>query len=209
MARRDRPDHYARRARREGYQARSVYKLEELQRRFALLRPGMRVLDVGAAPGSWTQLARSIVGDRGRVVAVDRSEIPALEHADGIDVIVGDVFDEGTVERIVAGGPYGAVISDAAPSTSGNRALDTTRSAALVEHVLWLCDRVLAPGGNFAAKIFQGGDEQRLLGEVRLRFATGRMVKPKASRDESFEAFLAGQGYRGTSEAGMELSTRG
>ena len=195
MARRDRPDHFSRQARREGYRARSVYKLEELQRRFALLRPGMLVLDVGAAPGSWTQLARKIVGDRGGIVAVDLSEIPALEGAAGVEVIVGDVFDHGVIECIVARGPYGAVISDAAPSTSGNRTVDTARSAALVEHVLWLCDRMLAPGGNLVAKLFQGGEEQRLLQEVRSRFRTGRLVKPKASRDESFEAFLIGQGF--------------
>ena len=198
MTRRDRPDHFSRKARREGYRARSVYKLEELQRRFTVLRPGMRVLDVGAAPGSWTQLARKIVGDRGSIVAVDLSEIPALDDAAGVDVIVGDVFDPDVIERIVARGPYGAVISDAAPNTSGNRTLDTARSAALVEHVQWLCDRALAPGGNLVAKLFQGGEEQRLLQEVRLRFRTGRLVKPQASRDESFEAFLVGQDFGGT-----------
>lgn len=197
MARRDRPDHYAKRAKREGYQARSVYKLEELQHRFGVLAPGMRVLDVGAAPGSWTQYARTVVGERGSIVAVDLSEIPALEALDDVAIVTGDVTDEHVARRIEEAGPFGAIISDAAPRTSGNRTLDTARSAAIVEHLLWLAPRLLTPGGAFVAKLFQGGEEQALLGELRSRFETARLVKPKASRDESFETFLVGTGFRG------------
>ncbi len=197
MARRDRPDHYSKQAKREGYQARSVYKLEELQRRFRILAPGMRVLDVGAAPGSWTQYARKVVGEKGSLVAVDLSELPALERFDNVEVIVGDVTDEEVARRLEQSGPFDAVISDAAPKTSGNRTLDTARSAAIVEHLLRLAPRLLARGGALVAKLFQGGEEQPLLGELRARFETARLVKPKASRDESFETFLVGTGFRG------------
>ncbi len=197
MARRDRPDHYTKRARREGYRARSVYKLEELQRRFAILAPGMRVLDVGAAPGSWTQYARKVVGGRGSIVAVDLSELPALGGLDNVEVVIGDVTDEEIARRLEHAGPFDAIVSDAAPKTSGNRTLDTARSAAIVEHLLWLAPRLLARGGRLVAKLFQGGEEQALLGELRSRFETARLVKPKASRDESFETFLVGTGFRG------------
>jgi len=201
VGRRDRPDHYSQRARREGYRARSVYKLEELQRRFGVLERGMRVLDVGAAPGSWTQFALKVIGDRGSVVAVDRSELAALEGLENVETIVGDLFDEAVVERMVGSGPYDALVSDAAPNTSGTRSLDTSRSAALVEHVLALCPRLLAPGANLVAKLFQGGEERALLEEVRHLFTTARLIKPKASRDESFETFLVGQGFRAVAAA--------
>jgi 23S rRNA (uridine2552-2'-O)-methyltransferase len=197
MARRDRPDHYSKRARQEGYRARSVYKLEELQRRFAIIRRGMRVLDVGAAPGSWTQFARKVVGEHGLVVAVDLSELPALEGLPNVEPIVGDIYEPDVVDQLVARGPYGALISDAAPRTTGNRTVDTSRSAALVEQILALCTRLLEPDGHLVAKVFQGGEEQALLKEVRRLFQTGKLIKPKASRDESFETFLIGQGFAG------------
>lgn len=202
MGRRDRADHYSKQARREGYSARSVYKLEELQRRFRVLAPGMSILDIGAAPGSWSQFARKIVGKSGHIVAVDLSELPDLESFANVETITGSVFDEPMIEQLAERGPYDAIISDAAPNTSGLRTLDTGRSVAIVEHVLWLCPRLLVPGGNLVAKLFQGGEEQALLQEVRRLFETGRLNKPQASRDESFETFLVGLGFR-ASESGQ------
>lgn len=175
-----------------------MYKLEELQRRYTILAPGMRVLDVGAAPGSWTQYARKIVGADGSIVAVDLSELPALEGFENVEVVTGDLLDESITRRLVESGPYDAIISDAAPGTSGHRTLDTARSAALVEHLLAFTPRLLKLEANFVAKLFQGGEEQNLLQEVRRRFRSGRLVKPKASRDESFETFVVGQGFAGT-----------
>jgi 23S rRNA (uridine2552-2'-O)-methyltransferase len=194
MGKRSRPDHFTDRAKKAGYQARSVYKLEELDKRFALLRPGQRVLDVGAAPGSWTQFAARRVGKSGRVVSVDLKELPALEELEQVTVVVGDIYDEAVIGQLRATGPYDLVMSDAAPNTTGNRTLDTARSAALVEHVLWLSESLLVPGGACVAKIFQGGEEQSLLQEVRSRFKEGKLIKPKASRSESFETFLIGVG---------------
>ena len=198
MGRRDgrgQPDHYSLRARKEGYAARSVYKLQEIQRKHSVISSGGRVLDIGAAPGSWTQFSRSIVGPSGLVVAVDLSPLPDLEGLSNVTAIIGDIYDPAILAQLAARGPFDAVISDAAPQTTGNRTVDTSRSAALVEHVVSLCAKLLREGGAMVAKLFQGGEEQALLAQVRSQFTTGRLVKPPASRSESFEVFLVGTGY--------------
>ena len=193
--RRSQPDHYSLRARKEGFAARSVYKLQEIQKKHAVIRSGGRVLDIGAAPGSWAQLARSIVGPAGHVVAVDLSPLPELEGLSNVTPVVGDIYDSSVIDALVAQGPFDAVISDAAPRTTGNRTVDTSRSAALVEQVIALCPRLLREGGAMVAKLFQGGEEQSILAQVRAQFTTGRLAKPQASRSESFEVFLVGTGY--------------
>jgi 23S rRNA (uridine2552-2'-O)-methyltransferase len=197
--RRSQPDHYSMRARKEGFAARSIYKLQEIQQKHSVIRSGGRVLDIGAAPGSWSQYAGSIVGPRGLVVAVDISPLDDLEGLPNVEPMVGDIYDPAVVEAIRSRGPYDAIISDAAPRTTGNRSVDTSRSAALVEQVISLCPEMLSAGGALVAKLFQGGEEQALLAQIRSLFATGRLVKPRASRSESFEAFLVGTGY--TSQA--------
>lgn len=195
MGHRDQPDHYSLRARKEGYAARSVYKLQEIQRKNTVIRSGGKVVDIGAAPGSWTQFVRSIVGPSGLVVAVDLSPLPDLEGLSNVTTIVGDIYDPAILAQLAARGPFDAVISDAAPLTTGNRTVDTSRSAALVEHVISLCPGLLRDGGALVAKLFQGGDEQALIAQVRSQFSMGRLVKPRASRSESFEVFLVGTGY--------------
>jgi 23S rRNA (uridine2552-2'-O)-methyltransferase len=195
MPNRSRPDHYSRRARSEGYRARSVYKLEELDTRFGLVRSGARVLDLGAAPGSWSQYAARKVGPAGLVLAIDLQEMPALEGITNVQAITADLFAASTAETIREHGPFDLVMSDAAPRTTGNRTVDTARSAALVEEVLAMCSFSLRAGGSFVAKVFQGGDEQALLAQTRDWFETGRLIKPKASRTESFETFLVGIGF--------------
>ena len=189
-------DHLSRRARNEGFAARSVYKLDELQRRLSLVKPDDAVLDLGAAPGSWS--ARLLELTDGPVVSIDLQHIERIERAGrSATVIQGDFTEEATTSKLIELGPFDVVLSDAAPATTGNRALDTTRSAALVESALALCASVLKHGGNAAFKLFQGGDEQRLLSEMRQRFEAAKQLKPKASRDESFEVFLIGVGFRG------------
>ena len=194
MARRDKPDHFAQRARREGYKARSVYKLEEIDGKSHLISRGDNVLDVGAAPGSWTQYALKRVGPHGRVVAVDLKPVE-LPAPDRLTVIEGDVTTEGVRKQLFSAGLFDVVLSDAAPSTSGNRNLDSARSAELVELVLQLVDDVLATGGNMAVKLFQGGEERQLLEAARSRFKQARVQRPKASRSDSFEIYLVGTGY--------------
>lgn len=152
------------------------------------------MLDLGAAPGSWTQFSAGRVGPHGLVVAVDLS--PINSRPENAVVYTGDFYDPDVLQSIASHGPYNVVLSDAAPATTGNRSLDTTRSAAIAEHALYLCGTMLCEGGNLVVKIFQGGEEQNLLKELRRLFQTGRLFKPKACRAESFETYLIGLGYK-------------
>jgi 23S rRNA (uridine2552-2'-O)-methyltransferase len=188
---RRRQDHLARKAQAEGYRARSVYKLEELNAKFGLLRgrsggaTAQRVLDLGAAPGSWTQY---VVARGASVLAVDIQEM----IVPGAECWLADFTDGETIERIAAEGPFDLVLSDAAPATSGNRLVDTSRSEALVESIIANLDRWLHSGGSCAFKIFQGGGEQHLLAEMRRDFERAALHRPKAVRSESFESYLVG-----------------
>ena len=189
-------DQYGRKAKGEGFAARSVYKLDELQSRLSLVNPGDSVLDLGAAPGSWSERLLELVGESGRVISVDLTAIANVERAGRTaTVIQGDFTEVSVMEQLVAFGPFDVVVSDAAPSTTGNRTVDTARSAGLVESALALCHSLLRPGGCVAFKIFQGGDEQALLVDMRTTFDTAKQLKPRASRDESFETFLVGLGF--------------
>ena len=186
-------DHYSRQARREGYPARSVYKLKEIQDRFSLFRKGDRVLDVGASPGSWSlYLLREL---KAIVVGVDLTP-PKLETAPGsFTFLQGNINDADVFQRITEMGPFDAIVSDAAPATTGSRMVDSMRSAALVERVLQAADASLRPRGNLVAKLFQGGEEGELLRRMREKFRKARAFKPQASRSESFEIYLLGSGF--------------
>lgn len=200
-------DQYGRKAKGEGFAARSVYKLDELQSRLSLVRSGDAVLDLGAAPGSWSERLLELVGDTGRVISVDLAAIAHVERAGrSATVIQGDFTEESIMEQLIAFGPFNVVLSDAAPATTGNRTVDTARSAGLVESALALCDSLLVQEGNVAFKIFQGGDEQTLLADMRRRFNTAKQLKPKASRDESFETFLVGLGFRGNTGENEDMT---
>lgn len=196
MKRGNTPDHYSQRAKKEGYPARSVYKLEEINQKHAVIKKGNRVLDVGAAPGSWTLWLSRNLGPEGDVVSVDLNPLSLEPKPSNIAEITGDVYEERIQRRIAEAGPYDAVVSDAAPATSGNRTLDTARSAGLVEFLVYMLPAWLAPEGSFVAKIFQGGEEQQLLASLRGQFKSARMFKPKACRKESFETYLIGTSYR-------------
>lgn len=186
-------DHYTRLARQEGYPARSVYKLAEMQKRFGLIRRGDRILDVGASPGSWSlYLLRHC---RPRIVAVDLVSLGIDPPKGDFTFIRGDVGDPSVRERIRESGPYGAVLSDAAPATTGHRTVDCARSYALVDAILDLAWAVLAPGGCFVAKVFQGGGERELLERARDGFESVRMFKPRACRKSSFETYLIGRRF--------------
>ena len=194
MARREKPDQYAKRAKQEGYKARSVYKLSEIDEKNGLLARGKRVLDVGAAPGSWTQYALSRVGSSGHVTAVDLKALE-LPDRDNLTVLEGDITEESLRAQLRSMGPFDVVLSDAAPSTTGNRTLDTARSAELVEIILGLVDDLLINGGHMAVKLFQGGEERELLAATRERFRNAKILHPKASRSDSFEVYLVGTGH--------------
>ncbi|MFO7781873.1 MAG: RlmE family RNA methyltransferase [Spirochaetia bacterium] len=195
MPRRDKPDHYAQHAKKNGYKARSVYKLQEIDEKLRILSGARRILDVGAAPGSWTQYALERMSRAGTVVAVDLKPVE-LPPSDSLRTIEGDVTDEAVRDELRKIGPFDVILSDAAPSTTGNRTLDSARSAELVEIVLELSDELLAPGGHMVAKLFQGGDEKTLLETARARFRSARIQRPKASRSDSFEVFIVGVDHR-------------
>jgi 23S rRNA (uridine2552-2'-O)-methyltransferase len=190
-----RRDRFHQKAKREGFLARAVYKLEELDRKFELLEPGQRVLDLGCAPGSWLQYARGRVGDRGVLVGLDRS--PLRGDVAGARIVIGDVMTIDVAELRGDLPAFDVVLSDMAPDTSGVRSLDQARSEALFGRALELATAVLAPGGNFVGKLFQGPDFKKLTEAVRARFEVAKTAKPASSRQISIEQYVIGKGFRG------------
>lgn len=191
--RQHRHDRFFHKARAEGYRARSVWKLEDLDRRLRLLRAGDRVLDLGCRPGSWLQYAVAAVGAHGHVVGIDR--LPLGEPIPGARVIAGDLFQTTDAELLGELPAFDVVLSDMAPDTTGVRSVDQARSAALVDEAWARAQRLLAPGGAFVAKIFQGPDLDRIRRALAPRFADCRVVKPEASRADSTEVYLCGKGF--------------
>jgi 23S rRNA (uridine2552-2'-O)-methyltransferase len=163
-------DHYGRRARQQGFAARSVFKLQEMQERFRLIRPGARILDLGAAPGSWSQYCLQVLGDRGLVAGLDLNE-PSFQWRPGAGAeyrfLRGDLFAPELESRLAEWGPYDLVLSDAAPHTSGSHLVDAQASLELAGRALELALRLLRSGGNTAIKVFQGGQEGELLERLR------------------------------------------
>ncbi len=189
------PDHFTRRAKREGFAARSVYKLEEIDRRFRLFNRGQRVLDLGCAPGSWVKYAVNRVGPKGVVVGIDRKAIELT--APNLVSIVGDIYEtpaEAFFEA--AGGQFAVITSDMAPDTTGDRFTDHVRSVDLCRRALELTDTLLCDGGAFVCKVFEGGDLNALVAEVKERFEVVKRVKPKSTRKVSVELFLVAQRRR-------------
>ncbi|WP_319415839.1 RlmE family RNA methyltransferase [Marispirochaeta aestuarii] len=194
---RSKPDHYTIRARKEGYPARSVYKLKELDEKLQLLPKSGQILDIGAAPGSWSLYARRRGKGRLRIVAVDLQQIRIAPEPETTLLIQGDVFSGEVQQKLHEEAPFDLIMSDAAPATTGNRTVDCGRSSSLVEGILSLAPGLLARGGSLVMKIFQGGQEKRILNRMQEDFTTARMMKPKACRNESFETFLIGINYHG------------
>lgn len=186
-------DPYVRKAQAAGYRSRAAFKLIELDDRFRLLRKGARVLDLGAAPGGWTQVAVERAGPG--VVAVD---LLPMEPVPGAAVLRGDLADPAVAEAAVAalGGKVDVVLSDMAPNTTGHAATDHLRIMALAEIAMDVAFQVLAPGGAFVCKVFQGGSEREMLAGLKQRFASVRHAKPPASRKESAETYVVAQGFR-------------
>ncbi|NCC64467.1 MAG: RlmE family RNA methyltransferase [Spirochaetia bacterium] len=192
-SRRDRADSYTKRAQKEGYPARSVYKLEELQEHFSLIKSGNTVLDVGAAPGSWTLYTHNkLIKGKGKIVAVDLNPLNLNPIPHTVTAFIGDAFSKEIREKLIEQGPYDAIISDAAPMTMGNRSVDTARSENLAEQVIYLAKEHLKPHGNMVVKIFQGGGQVEILNLMRTIFTKVKPYKPKACRDDSFEIYLVG-----------------
>ena len=183
-----RHDVFYQRAKKEQFAARSVYKLQEIDERFGLLRPGQRVLDLGCRPGSWLQYAAKRTG--GVLVGLDRQPLAVV--IPGARILVGDVFTISAAELRGELLGFDLVLSDMAPDTSGVRHLDQARSEALFERPLDLAAELLVPGGHFVGKLFQGPDWNRLLHRLRARFGEVRTVKPESTRKDSIEQYVVG-----------------
>jgi 23S rRNA (uridine2552-2'-O)-methyltransferase len=192
-------DPYVAQARREGYRSRAAYKLIEIDEKYKLFKPGQRIVDLGAAPGGWSQVAAARVQareGRGRVIAIDLLEMDAV---DGVEFQQMDFHGAESPTRLSAslGGPVDGVLSDMAANATGHRKTDQLRIIGLVELAADFAAEVLAPGGFFLAKVLQGGAERDLLARLKREFATVRHVKPKASRADSAELYLLAAGFRG------------
>jgi len=194
-----RKDPYYRRAKAAGYRARSAYKLEELDRRFQLLAPGNRVVDLGAWPGGWLQVALDRVGPTGHVIAIDLEPIEPLA-APNVSLVTGDIRDPDIVAAARAGLGRAAdvVLCDVAPKLTGVRATDEARRAELADAVLAALPLLLVQGGRLLLKLFMDAEQKRIVGQLRSCFSQVRLTRPEASRAGSAELYAIASGYRGT-----------
>jgi 23S rRNA (uridine2552-2'-O)-methyltransferase len=190
-------DHYFQRAKQRGFRARSAFKLEELVQRFGLVRPGARVLDLGAAPGGFLQVVAKTVGPSGLAVGVDLVPLRPFSEAWVRTAVVDVLGDDARAQvEAVAEGPYDAVLSDMAPKTTGVRATDEARSLRLAERALELAQALGKPGSSFVAKLFMGGDFETFRARLREAYREVKVVRPEATRSSSVEIYLVGLGLR-------------
>jgi 23S rRNA (uridine2552-2'-O)-methyltransferase len=189
-------DEYVKRAQREGYRSRAVFKLEEIQKKDRLLKPGMSVVDLGAAPGGWSQYAAALVGAKGSVVAMD---ILAMEPLPGVEFLQGDFREDVVLEQLLnllSGREIDLVMSDIAPNITGMGAVDQPRAMYLAELTVDFADRVLRPGGDLLVKLFQGEGSEMLLKDLCTRYDKLVIRKPKASRARSREVYALARGRK-------------
>jgi 23S rRNA (uridine2552-2'-O)-methyltransferase len=201
-----RDDPYFQQAKAEGYRARSAYKLLQIQVKFRILREGQAILDLGAAPGSWSQVAAKAVGSAGKVVAVD---LQAIDPIPGVTAIQGDMTTPQVQAQMIeaADGPVDVVLSDAAPKTTGIRLRDHAFSVALVYAALDIARQALKPGGHLVAKVFEGEDLPQLLVDLRQAFEAVKPFYPEATRREGYEVFLVCQRFKTTASTADRASS--
>ena len=188
-------DPYVARAKREGFRSRAAYKLAEIDDKYRLLKPGTRVVDLGAAPGGWSEIAARRVGAGGRVLAIDILDMKPIAEVEFLKL---DFLDATAPQRLkdLLGGQADLVLSDMAANATGHRQTDHIRIMALAEAAAHFAREVLAPGGSFLCKVLQGGTEVALLAELKRDFASVKHVKPQASRSDSAELYLLARGFR-------------
>lgn len=200
-------DHYARKAKKENFPARSVYKLKEIQEKFKLIKKGHKILDLGCAPGSWAKFAAELAGNEGRVLGVDLQKV-SERFAANTRVIIGDVLelaqkDKENLAEIIGTG-YHAVLSDMAPSTTGRKEVDAARSYYLCMAALTIAQKALEPDGCFVCKVFQGEDFEEFKADVAKTFDKHKIFKPQSCRKESKEIYIIGIGKRDIGKTGGE-----
>ncbi|MCB2187339.1 MAG: RlmE family RNA methyltransferase [Deltaproteobacteria bacterium] len=208
MAHRTKTDAYYHRAKKEGYAARSVYKLQDMDRRYSLLKPGQRVLDLGCHPGSWLQYAAAKVGPQGRVLGLDLKP-PTVATPPWVEFLEADLLETAPADLgLDPDQPpvFDLVLSDVAPKTTGVRHADELRSLALTEAALELALATLAPGGSFLAKVFAGPGVDQVIRRVKTAFSMGKGHKPPSSRAESKEIYILGRGRKAPAPPGNHLS---
>lgn len=188
-------DHFLKKSRRENYRSRAVYKLEEIDNKYKLFKPGMAVLDLGAAPGSWSQYVVNSLKNKGKVIAIDLLPIVPIE---GVYIIEGDIRDQANRDEInqKAQGKIDVLLSDMAPDTTGVHHADTENSALLVHLALDMAEKLLKPGGSFVAKVFEGAEYKELLDRTKRMFSFAKTFNPKASLTRSREIFLVAQKFK-------------
>ena len=190
-------DPFVKQAQLDGYRSRSAYKLIELNEKDRLIKPGMRIMDLGSAPGGWSQVAGKLVGSKGRVLATD---ILPMDPLPNVDFIQGDFADEKVVEQLLGwldGGRFDLIVSDIAPNLSGIDSADQAGSMYLLELALDTVRKTLEPGATFVAKMFQGSGSDEYMRELRKSFEKVLIRKPAASRKESREVYIVARGFKG------------
>lgn len=190
-------DHYSRLAREENFPARSVYKLQEIQERFRLIKKGDRILDLGCSPGSWTLYASDLAGEKGMITGIDLKKVD-IKIPSNVRIYNCDVLEIDDELLSSIGRDFNVVISDMAPSTTGNKAVDAARSFDLCVAAFNIAKTLLVPGGSFLCKIFQGEDFKKFSEMVRAAFNTQKIFKPQSSRKASREIYITGLGFKGS-----------
>lgn len=190
-------ERYFRKAKEEGYRARSAYKLQQIQDKFRIVRRGDAVVDLGAAPGSWSQVLTRLVGSRGKVVALD---LQAIEPISGVTALQGDMLDPEVQAQVIdiVGGKADVVVSDAAPSTTGIKLRDHVLSIELARAAFEIAKKLLVRKGNMVLKVFEGEDLPALIHDVKMAFHPVKVHTPPATRNESWESFIVARGFKGT-----------
>ncbi|MEJ0038122.1 MAG: RlmE family RNA methyltransferase [Gammaproteobacteria bacterium] len=190
-------DPFVKQAQKDGYRSRSAYKLTELNEKDKLIRPGMRIMDLGSAPGGWSQVAGKLVGAKGRVLATDILPMDAIKN---VDFIQGDFTEDAVVQQVldwVGGDKFDLIISDIAPNITGIASADQASTIYFLELALDTVCKTLKPGATFVAKMFQGSGSDEYLKQLRAHFSKVTIRKPAASRKESSEVYLVAKGFRG------------
>jgi 23S rRNA (uridine2552-2'-O)-methyltransferase len=191
-------DHYFNKAKKDNYFARSVYKLEEIDKKHKVIKKGDYVMDFGYHPGSWTQYCSKIVGENGQVIGIDIREINTkFENYENVRVFEKDINDVKELSELGVEDQFDVVVSDMAPNTTGIKSVDQIRSLQLVEMCFYHLKQFLKPGGNFVIKVFDSNDAQQFLKEQRTSFTKYHYLKPKSTRSVSKEFFVIGIGYKG------------
>lgn len=189
-------DPYTRLAKQRGFPARSVFKLEEIQKKYSIIKKADHVLDIGASPGSWSLFVSRILNNKGKIVSVDMKPLKNnLRFSSEFHFIQGDIYHADVLLSVIKEGPYNVILSDAAPSTTGNRLVDSTRSCELVNRILETAEKCLKKRGNLVVKILQGGDSGAILKQMMNLFVRVKAFKPETSRKKSTEQYYIGCDY--------------